>query len=149
MTSPEQQPITNDESENEDAAIDDRIAAGQMIERIKEQAPTEQKRQAIELLTRVGDMAFAAYLTLPDIDPYSETLVKDFMNDIVNSYSSETEMATEFFNLLGFKRAIEKTVTDNSIPEGVVQIDTAVMADFIETMYDVVELDGKFYVFSQ
>jgi len=152
MISPEQQPITttNIEDQVEEASIkEDRIAAGQLIERLKNRAPSEWHRNNIELLARIGDMNFAAYLMLPNIDPYARELATDFLEDFVNSYDSDEAMAQDFFVTLGLKRAIAETVTDHDIPADAVVVNTPVMAAHLKDFYNVVELAGRVYVFKK
>ena len=92
-------------------------------------------------------MPFIAYMLLPDINPSSPSLLKDFDSLYAGEYTSQKEIAESWFERLGFAEAIQATIEHEGIPEETVITRPGAMLDKIEELLDLVEIGGKTYAF--
>ena len=126
-----------------------RRTAEAFMEYCVQHAPTEEFAETYWELYRVAGDAFAAYLTLEDINSASETLAADFDNVYLGVFASEAAVVDNELTTLGWTDAIDQVIRRQGIPEGVVTWDHRAMFTRLQDVYDIVSLGGYFYVFNK
>ncbi|TNC23702.1 hypothetical protein [Amycolatopsis alkalitolerans] len=88
-------------------------------------------------ITRHGD-AFRAYLSLPAIDPARTDLIKSFLDFYVGTYDSMDDLTTDLVGGTHSEAELLELARDDISFE-----------ELVRAGWDIVELDGKFYVFTK
>jgi len=88
-------------------------------------------------IVRHGD-AFRAYLSLPDIDPERPDLIKSFRDFYIGTYDSMDDLTTDL---------VGGTHTEAELLE--LAVNDISFEDLVQAAWDIVELGGKFHVFTK
>ena len=88
-------------------------------------------------IVRHGD-AFRAYLSLPDIDPERADLIRSFLDFYVGTYDSMDDLTTDLVGGIHTEAELLELAVDD------ISFD-----DLVHATWDIVELGGKFHVFTK
>ncbi len=110
------------------------------------------RRVALDLgrLNLAEGRAFVAFLTLPDVDASSPRLLSTFIDTYYASFASVAEAIEVLCELEGWRSAVEE-LSDRfpGVPPGAVSLDLRAVERHLRDAWDVVELDGRAFVFSR
>ena len=97
------------------------------------------------LLVAHGE-AFRAYLTLPDINATDDTLLDNFQEHFEGVYDDIDDIMDNLSELRDWEAQLEAWALDRGL-SGMVSIDREEVAAVTRTMWDIVEIGGRCYVF--
>lgn len=92
---------------------------------------------------------FAAYLTLPDIDPHDPKLIDRFKDVYIDSYGTLDLFIDDQIEDLGWDRALEQFLNTEGIPQDVLHWDREALVRQISSMYDIREIDDWWHFFDK
>jgi len=142
--------MTNPEQPSPERPAQLPSSADAFIDYCAQAAPTRRLARTIRQLYEEHGAAFAAYLSLEDVNTASEFLSDDFDNTYIGSYLDEDTFIENQLTSLGWAQAIDRVIRTECIPEGVVTWDHDVLLEQMRRyMYDFIDLDGYLHVFSK
>lgn len=141
--------MTNPENPTHKNELPQRSSADYFIDYCISTAPTRRLARTLRELYGQHGAAFAAYLSLEDVNTASATLINDYENAYVGTYLDEETFVESELAPLGWFDAIDETIQQQGIPEGVVTWNHDVFLDRMRDVYDIVDLDGYLHVFSK
>lgn len=119
------------------------------IEQLTREAPDACAGNRLRFFhARHGDAALA-YLSLPDIDPYRESLADDFAETFLGMHPDRESLIDSELEALGWPEELKQMTACHDIPEGMLIWNWPAIWAVIAEQYDVVERGGRLYVFSQ
>jgi hypothetical protein len=92
--------------------------------------------------------AFRAYLQLPDTDPSRDDLLTTFREFYVGSYASMDALLDELTEVSEWEQALDDFARQRGIDE-FVSLDRAKVAHIARLNWDIVEMEGRPYVFTK
>ncbi|TWP34409.1 hypothetical protein [Leekyejoonella antrihumi] len=101
-----------------------------------------------EVYARHGN-AFAVYLSLEDVDQYSESVEEDFRDAYVASYDSQDALVDDTIDSWGWHRDLDRLLRDEPLLRSIVTLDRDAIWDFTQEHYDIVNLVDEYHVFEQ
>lgn len=113
--------------------------------RDEDTAKTPDNAQAATGIRDHGD-AFRAYLQLSDTDPTSSDLLERFNDFYIGSFKSIEAVLDQLTEFPRFRAAIQEAEQQWGFEE-YVSFDHKKLEETVRATWDIVELDGKFYVF--
>ena len=132
---------------SEAVEVTERMYRGERIVTIKVTTQEPEIKSVIDEGYNDIGMPFIAYMLLPDIDPSSPSLLKDFDSLYAGEYTSRKEVAESWFECLGFAETIRATIKHEGIPEETVITRPEAMMSMIKDLLDLVEIGGRIYAF--
>lgn len=127
-----------------------RSSADYFIEYCVNNAHTRRQARAIRQLYAEHHDAFAAYLSLDDINTNSEALAADFDNAYIGTFADEDTLVENELESQGWLEAVDQVIRQQGIPEGILIWDRdALLEQLHRYVYDIVDLDGYLHVFSK
>lgn len=113
-------------------------------------ASSRRQARTIRALYEEHHEAFAAYLSLEDVNTESGTLAEDYENAFIGTYVDEDALAEHELEAQGWTDAVNQVIREQGIPEGVLIWDhEALLEQLRRYLYDIVDLDGYLHVFSK
>lgn len=94
-----------------------------------------------------GD-AFRAFLMLDDVDPRRDDLISRFHEWYVATFSSRDALLDGLSEVTDWEAAVKALAEELGI-EGFVRVDREAIWDVIHDAWEIVELNGKYYVFEK
>ena len=142
--------MNNPENHTPERAPHEKSTADYFIEHCVNSATTRRSARAIQTLYEVNGTPFAAYLSLKDIDPNSESLKDDYENAFVATYPDEDALIESELASLGWIEAIDTVIRQQTIPEGVLEWNYDAFLEHLRRyMYDIVDLGGAIHAFAK
>lgn len=127
-----------------------RSSADYFIEYCASNAPTRRLSRTIRSLYEEHGPAFAAYLSLEDIDAASDSLADDYENAYVGTYLDEDALIENELSSLGWVEAVDAVIREQTIPEGVLEWNHDALLEHLRRyLYDLIDLDGFLYAFAK
>ena len=93
--------------------------------------------------------AFAAYLTLQNVDPRAVDLIDRVQGDFLSSYLSARDCCNEQLEMLGWSEKLRELRSAEGIPEPLLDWNYAAVWDQINEVWDVVQREGRIYLFAR
>jgi hypothetical protein len=93
--------------------------------------------------------AFAAYLRLSDTTPADPDLLRNFQNTYAGAHATMRDIMTEQLDALGWTAALNTLRAAHGIPDGFLGWNVIQILGRIHEVYDIVELDDWFHLFSR
>ena len=120
-----------------------------LIDQLVEKAPNLCAVDRLRRLEARHGAAAAAYLSLPDVDPYRESVVDDFTGVFLGEYPDRETLINSELEALGWDERLKHMIACHDIPDGMLVWSWPEVWKVIAEQYDVIEQGGKLYVFSQ
>lgn len=120
-----------------------------LIDLLVEKAPNLCAVERLRRLAAKHGGAATAFLSLPDVDPYRESVVDDFTEAFLGDYPDRETLIDSELEALGWDEKLKHMIACHDIPEGMLTWSWPEIWKVIAEQYDIVEQGGRIYVFSQ
>ncbi len=127
----------------------DETRTSDIVERQAQSTYNSQVQNEIQDLHAKYGTAFAAFLTLEDIDltGASHSLEQQFLSCYLGSFNDYDQLARAHIQALGWKEELDRLIQAEAIPPSFLHWDYEAVKELITEAWDLVELDGRIHQF--